>query len=349
MTIEPWMVIAIIAVMFSSLLSAIMIMVSRLFQLPTLEQWAKAELVFSLSTVFLVLFLIVLVEGVEPLLVDVVSEMTAVNFGAQEGYLIELPQGQDITLMDYSFAYMNSVFSCTEGIFKFLLKLNFPLELASSIRVDAFMFDVVSGWAYKGPVQTIKIIANYITFTMFIYYLFIHVMRFLHATALAVFLPLGIVLRQFPPTRGSGAFIIAFAIGFYLIFPLSYILVTNVVPQTLACPVLPEFEGLNEITSYKNANPAKAMDVMLWSEAHQSGFIGTISAISSYIAGVDLDPLEVVPDPLEITAGRAAGFSINMCCLPFLAMIITMSFILSGTNLFGANLPEVGRGFIKLI
>ena len=33
----------------------------------------------------------------------------------------------------------------------------------------------------------------------------------------------------------------------------------------------------------------------------------------------------------------------------FIAMVITMSFILASTNLFGANLPEVGRGFVKLI
>jgi hypothetical protein len=30
-------------------------------------------------------------------------------------------------------------------------------------------------------------------------------------------------------------------------------------------------------------------------------------------------------------------------------MMLTMTFILSTMNLFGANLPELGRGFVKLI
>ncbi len=346
---EEWVLASMIIVMFSCMLSAIMIMVSRLFGLPMLEQWAKGELVFSLSSVFLILFLIVLLQFIEPLLVDVVREMTIVNFGSQTTQIPELPTGQEATLMDYSLAYMNSIFTCIKYLFKFLLKLNFPLEIAASFTVDVFMFDLITGWAYKGPVQTIHNLTNYITFTLFIYYLFVHIMRFVQATAISIFIPLGILLRQFPPTRGSGAFVIAFALGFYLVFPFAYILVTNVVPQTLACPVLPDFEGLDGLNTYGIANPNKAFNVMLWTDAHQSGIMGTISGISSYLAGIDFDPLHTIPDAVEFTSGRAAGFSINLCCLPFLAMIITMSFILSGTNLFGANLPEIGRGFIKLI
>ncbi|MCP4646941.1 MAG: hypothetical protein GY852_04290 [bacterium] len=341
-----WILISVVAVVISSLLSAIMIMVSRLFQLPTLEQWAKSELIFSLSTVILLMFLVGLLWVVEPMLVDIVKAMTEANFGINSG---QIPQLQDADLMDYTFAYMNSVFQCIREIFKLLIKLNFPLELAASFSVDVFMFDLVTGWAYKGPVQTIRNMTNYITFTLFIYYLFIHVMRFIHATALTVFVPLGIILRQFPPTRGSGAFILAFAIGFYLVFPFSYILVTNVVPQTFACPMLPEFEGLDKLTTQGIGNPDKAFEMMLWSQAHQSGFMGTLSAISGTIAGIDTDPMGVIPDAVEIAGGRIAGFSINLCCLPFLAMIITMSFVLSSTNLFGANLPEIGRGFVKLI
>jgi len=346
---EDWELISIIAVMFSTMLSAIMIMVSRMFSLPNLEQWAKAELVFSLSTVVLLLFLIFLIGFGEDMIMRVVEEMTKVNMGQYHGYIPDLTADPDATIMDYSLAYMNSVFLCIKDIFKLLIKLNFPLELASSFSVDVFMFDLVTGWAYKGPAQTIRNINNYITFTLFIYYLFIHVMRFMKATALTVFIPLGIILRQFPPTRGSGAFVLAFAIGFYLVFPFAYILVTNVVPQTFACPVLPEFEGLDQLTTHGIGNPDKAFEMMLWTQAHQSGFMATLSGISSYIGGFDMDPADVVPDAAEFTGGRVAGFSINLCCLPFLAMIITMSFILSSTNLFGANLPEIGRGFIKLI
>jgi len=346
---EEWEIIAILVVMLSVSISAIMLMVSRLLALPTLEQWAKTEMIFSLSTVFLVIFLAVFLEGIQPLLVDAVQYMTEHNFGMQTGFVPDLPSGQEADLMDYALAYMQSVFSCIENMFKFLLKLNFPLELAASYQVDVFMFDLVTGWAFKGPVQTIHILSNYITFTLFIYYLFVHIMRFTQATAIAVFVPLGIILRQFPPTRGAGAFVLAFSLGFYIVFPLAYIMVANVAPQTFVCPMLPEFDGLDDLNTYGIINPDKAYDVMMWTESHQSSIMSALSGMSGQIGGFDMDPFGVVPDALEVAGGQAAGFSINLCCLPFLALMITMSFVLSSTNLFGANLPEIGRGFVKLI
>lgn len=345
---DDWMLISALAVLFSSFISAIMIMVSRLMQIPAMEQWAKTELVFCISTVFLVVFIFLLVGVGEDLLVNVVDKITQHNYMELTGEPLDVPPSADGSppkLIDYSLAYMNSFFSCTKSIYTLLVKINFPVELAASFRMDAFMFDIVTGWAFKGPAQTIKNITNYITFTLFIYYLFIHVMRFVQATALSVFLPLGIVLRQFPPTRGSGAFIIAFSLGFYIVFPFAYLLAVNVAPQTMLCPPLPEFEAPSMTGS---ADPNSALGIFGWVDAFQNWIRSTLSSLAQ-VGGIGLDAFDLLPDSFEPTGGKAAGFSINMCCLPFIAMVITMSFILSSTNLFGANLPEIGRGFIKLI
>jgi hypothetical protein len=341
-----WETIAIVAVGLSALLAAIMVMFSRLFGVPSLEQWAKAEMVFSISTLFLVLFLVVTVAAVEPFLKDLVVEMGTYNYAQATGTAVEVQAPDDANLLDYTVAYMTSMTSCMRTLFAFLMKLNFPLELTASFKIDAFMFDIVTGWAFKGPVQTIRNITNYITFTLFIYYLFMHVMRFVNATAMSVFLPLGIVLRQFPPTRGAGAFVIAFALGFYFVFPFAYLLAINVTPQTFACLPLPEFDipsaaGLGDMS--------KAFELAAWTDAHQNEILGAIQGTGTYIAGFSLDQFNIIPDALEPAGGRLAGFSINLCCLPFIAMMLTMTFILSTMNLFGANLPEVGRGFVKLI
>lgn len=341
-----WQAIAAVAVGLSVSLAAIMVMVSRLFGVPSLEQWAKAEMVFSLSTLFLVAFLIVTVEAVEPFLTGIVIQATDYNYAQATGTALRVEAPPNATLMDYAIAYMTSMTSCMKGLFTFLMKLNFPLELVSSFQVDSFMFDIVTGWAFKGPVQTIRNISNYITFTLFIYYLFIHIMRFVNATALTIFLPLGIVLRQFPPTRGAGAFVLAFTIGFYFIFPFSYILAINVTPHTFACYPLPEFD----IPSMQGVGDmSKAFEMMAWTDANQNKILGAIQGMGTYVAGFSFDQFNIIPDALEPGGGRLAGFSINLCCLPFIAMMVTMTFILSSMNLFGANLPEVGRGFVKLI
>jgi len=39
----------------------------------------------------------------------------------------------------------------------------------------------------------------------------------------------------------------------------------------------------------------------------------------------------------------------SVCIVPIVALVVTMTFILNGTNLFGGNIPEIGRGLVKLI
>jgi hypothetical protein len=76
------------------------------------------------------------------------------------------------------------------------------------------------------------------------------------------------------------------------------------------------------------SEPGRAEEIFLWDTAHLGEVMGALD---------------------KIMERGFNGVFINLCSLPFLAMVITMSFILSSTNLFGANLPEVGRGFVKLI
>ena len=38
-----------------------------------------------------------------------------------------------------------------------------------------------------------------------------------------------------------------------------------------------------------------------------------------------------------------------ICLAPVIAIILMMTFILNTTNLFGGNIPEIGRGLVKLI
>jgi hypothetical protein len=49
--------------------------------------------------------------------------------------------------------------------------------------------------------------------------------------AFNVVLPVGLLLRVFPPSRGAGAFLIAVAFGFYIVFPLTYVMASEVLVQ----------------------------------------------------------------------------------------------------------------------
>jgi hypothetical protein len=38
-----------------------------------------------------------------------------------------------------------------------------------------------------------------------------------------------------------------------------------------------------------------------------------------------------------------------ICIFPLIAFVILLTFVLNTTNLFGGNIPEIGRGLVKLI
>ncbi len=48
-------------------------------------------------------------------------------------------------------------------------------------------------------------------------------LTFVSVTMMYYFLPVGVILRTFSPTRRVGAFMMALSIGFYFVFPLTYI------------------------------------------------------------------------------------------------------------------------------
>ncbi|MFH1306776.1 MAG: hypothetical protein ABIH83_03955 [Candidatus Micrarchaeota archaeon] len=56
-------------------------------------------------------------------------------------------------------------------------------------------------------------------------------LQIIHATALTLVLPAGILMRIFPPTRDAGSFLMASAIAFYFIFPFVYLINAHVMYQ----------------------------------------------------------------------------------------------------------------------
>jgi len=113
---------------------------------------------------------------------------------------------------------------------------------------------------------------------------------FAAATAIAVILPLGMVLRTFYLTRKLGSFLIAFAIGIYVVLPLSYVFNAYVANGYIS--QLPaELSQLSQISTYgtyanalsSNTIPGKiysliesGMDVLV-------GFIEKVFGILAYL------------------------------------------------------------------
>ncbi len=329
---ELWQISSLLIVLLSFSLSAILIMLSRLFSNKMLEQWAKGEMIFAISTLLLVIFFYLLFTAGEEIAVSTMKSIVIANYEQQGIYITSAqfdqlyPMHERGTILHLCQLYMDNTYSCLRTIAQVTYAVSAPLFFAETFTKDFFMADVVSGWGFKPLTQTAVNIINYSVFTAFLYMVFRQILEFVSFTALPLFFPIGIFLRAFPPTRGSGAYVLAFVAGFYFVFPLAYLLVVNLSMNPFVCGVPDEFPGLPNMCNTGTVGGAE--NIFMWIWGHMQDILGFFE---------------------KIIERGLKGVFVNLCCLPFLAMVITMSFILSSTNLLGANLPEVGRGFIKLI
>jgi hypothetical protein len=301
--------------------AAILLMLARFFDNKQLEQAGKTELVFAGSTVFLVLALVALVPLVCSLTTEVGNDILRSATGNQN---IQYQDTIDMTL-----GVIKPHLECMVTAMGTLYYASTFFEMSSTTYIEVFMSEVSSGFIYKMFTERIINTANMLTFYSYIYYLMVHILNFVKATALTLFLPLGILLRAFPPTRGAGAYVLAFALGIYFVFPLSYIMM-NLIPYQYTSSAGCGFSSMSE---EEVPNSANALDP------------NRVKESESWVQR----KLDFMSGFLDETAGYLKQLTIVMCLTPVMAMTITLSFVLSSTSLFGGNIPEVGRGLVKLI
>ncbi|MDO8554270.1 MAG: hypothetical protein Q7S22_05660 [Candidatus Micrarchaeota archaeon] len=342
-----WEGIAISVSMVAIIASAIVYMFSKVFDLKNLEQTAKTELIYAISTVFIVLMLITFVTGGESMLVSIATNLYATSVGLLPGQIV-FPPGTHLT--DIMIMYMDPAAACARTLMRSLYVASIPVEAGTSVYMEIFMSEHASGFGFKILAERIKNATELTQFYMFFYYLLIHISKFIGSYGLFI-LSLGVILRAFPPTRGAGGYVMALSLGLYFIFPFTYI-----ISSAISLPVIrPSFMGqptladptavsnsithnpvayvcalpaLEEVQYCGYANPSKVYEVNSWINAYRG----------------DIDSLTNVLSPAILKQ-----LTVSVCFLPMISMVIVFSFVLSTTSLLGGNIPEIGRGLIKLI
>ncbi|MEM4554389.1 MAG: hypothetical protein QXT25_00880 [Candidatus Anstonellaceae archaeon] len=140
---------------------------------------------------------------------------------------------------------------------------------------------------------------------------------------LAVFLPLGLLLRILPLTRGIGGLLIAIAVGFYFVWPTFFVLTD------------PTFIKAND----------KKFDDKLAGMCF-SGFRGVAVILNTALQiGAERDE-----NALAMAQGKELLYQITITSIfyPFVALAITLIFIRSATPLLGGDLGELMRAIARL-
>ncbi len=343
---NSWAFLAVLAAFASILIAIIVYMASKFFGSGQLENQAKGEIVFAASTLVLVLF----VMGVLA-----VADSIAKEYLNQVFFNGTIPPSviDKSSIADFVIFSLQSSKDCSVEILNKLYIMDIYVQAVLSIVMEVGMSELATGFFMNVFSERITNFTSILTFYIIIYYVIFDILMFLKYFGMYFFV-LGVVLRAFPPTRGAGAFIMALCIGLYFIFPLSYILMSQMFLQYYGSL---GFETLNagDFSSFifgATASSSCAMDslkefdlVLPESTAGAFDITRTVFENSLYVQANE----NIFTQLLDSITAFSDMIVMQLCLLPFLALTITLSFVLSSSALFGATIPEVGRGLIKLI
>ncbi len=349
-----WVTISLAAASLVLILCIMLIMISRLFSLKNIEQVAKTEFVYAISTVLIVMMTVGLVAIVEPMLGGASNSIAKTLYLSSFAVCHDTAHPENIamcngaafpnqqTLIDWMKLYMETPMKCVQSFMEVLYYLSIPVEAIASIYMEIFMSEHAGGFGIKWIAERITNATQSFTFYTFIFYLLVHVFEFIKAYA-GFFFSTGVALRSFPPTRGAGAYIMALSFGLYFVFPFSYILIASTSLPHVNSNIVGFSSDANG-NSYVCALPSVPTEVLdyRFGAADANKFVGFIQVLNA-----NRDKLT---DMLTVKmSGLTTHLVSSLCIFPMLAFMVLLTFVLNTTNLFGGNIPEVGRGLIKLI
>lgn len=323
---EQWRDIAVAVLLVTLTITTVSYMIAYAFGIEELKKWAKKEYMQILATVLLLGFLVVGMDVAWMVVEGVTRTM------AKESFMEKMmTEGGWPGLVGEPFAistiYIQNVINCEKKAYGRLYLASALLEPIQRHSIDvAGAGEAMSGWYLTGIVNMIHTMGNNLTFGIIAHYFQIELLKFTKVAMLTVFLPVGLILRTFPLTRGAGGLLIAIAIGFFFVFPVSYIVVLAGIDYNSFCEITEEDipEELKQATCYTSPSDI----VFQKSQAHAA------------LGWIDRFVMRLQNTFIIIVLGIYSMVY---------AFIITLTFIRATSLFFGSDLAEIGRGLIKLI
>jgi hypothetical protein len=325
-----WKVVS-VAVGFIALTIAVLLdMLARAFSLKELSMFVKAEYA-QIAVTFLIIGLAFTLQTTGDSISKTVVQSIASATGGPLDDQINSYTGtewENVTSSMVGRAYLRDtvIENCQKPWYMSMLDIETIVEPLSSFQFEIINFEAIAGgYAFGGLASAARYIANGIVQLAVFEYAQYYLLTIAQYTMIPIFLPLGLLLRSFPLTRGAGGLMVAIALGFGYVFPMTYLLSIAMMPSLgYACNAVnlnlaeesPCFQNQGEIGSYILEVRAKT---------------GSIN-----------QTIDDARDEISILYLQAFIY-------PLVSLIVTFTFIRQTGSLFGADLAEIGRGLIKII
>jgi len=343
--VSPWFSISMIVLFIAFSGAVIFYMIAYAFNSDQYKRIAFAELMQVAASFLLIGFLF----GFEMFETDLVTKLEQTSGAITSALMLsgggQIPSGAlngqiQINSFDVSYAFLRNMLSCAEN------KLNTTYENSKSIETiintgiqttvtlpgkkktslplpnPISLFPSLSETAAAYEYQ-----ANELTWLIIFLYAQIAVLKFFETSMFTVFLPIGLILRSFPPTRGAGAVLVAIAIGFYFVYPLTFTLLYVASPK--------QIEGCNVRVALDTTQLEKTCPMNI-------GATTQILSSSSDLAAT----LDAAVQPLQ------AGTS-DLKFAAFVYMLISLGvtfiFVRSLSSILGADISEIGRSMLRML
>ncbi|MEM3408025.1 MAG: hypothetical protein QW054_00265 [Candidatus Micrarchaeia archaeon] len=340
--ISPWVSISVIVLLISLLGVAIFYMIAYAFQSDQYKRIAFAELMQVLASFLLIAFLF----GFEIFETDMLTRLEKTS-GAITSALVLQSQGASpnialsgnvyINPFDVSYAFLRNMITCVQNKLKTTYENSKAIQTIINLNIDVQVitpgkvkFSVPNPLAFTSLSETAakyEFQASELTWLMIFLYAQIAVLKFIETSMFTVFLPIGLILRAFPPTRGAGAVLVAIAIGFYLIYPLTFTLLYTGTPK--------QIEGCNLQVAFDYSQLEKTCPLNIGATTQ------IISSASDLAATLDA----AVP---QLQAGTSSiRFTAFLYML--ISLGVTFIFVRSLSSILGADISEIGRTMLRLL
>lgn len=355
----PWYILAITAMGIHMLLCSLAYMLSKIFNSEELSKWANAEFMVAWASFVLIASLVVFGNvltnasykfTMEATRISSPSYYYALNKSLEAGNIT-----QDIAHFFPAQWYINGIARCIRALYI----VNFcsaavTEPVAQLFGAEAAQFSNFQTILFRNISRSLSYTLTYLLYATYIQR---HILFFAQQVALTVFLPLGVLLRAFPLTRGGGNLFIALGIGLYFVYPLSYsiVLVLSAPPS--------EFESRCGITAESKIGTAtKSTDALGCVAA-----VGTSTLFSApaWIFGTPaknmFSYIMKTSAWFSSTGALSLGFFYEKIkpmiseifvyagIYPIVVMAITLTFIKSFSEFLGAEAQEMMQGLFRII
>ena len=219
-----------ILVMFAVIFYTLVYTIGRIIRSMHIESIGKEGLLDIVNIVGTIVFVIILVSIINSFSPSVIGIDLS---NAKNAYVLYLSGVDSNTpIIEIAEGYLNVLYFETEEFYRMLISTNMIVKAFASASMRAGI-DSISPFA---GYDVIFSIVPYLTSTVIVFLITtvtqMALLKFFKVTALSLFVPLGIGLRIFPPTKSVGNSIIALALTMYFMYPLLmtfnfYILANN--------------------------------------------------------------------------------------------------------------------------